>query len=52
MERNPFVVGIGMGMAAAAGIAKLIRPSRNRQVRRAVTTVGQALGAVPGIMGW
>ncbi len=52
MERNPFVVGIGMGMAAAAGIAMLIRPRKNRQMRKAVKTVGQALGAVPGIMGW
>ena len=52
MQRNQLYAGIGMGVAAAAGIAMLTKPRKNRQMKKAMKTVGQALGAVPGIMGW
>ncbi len=52
MHNDKLYAGIGLGLAAAAGVAALVRPGRNRRMRRAVKTVGKALGAVPGIMGW
>ena len=52
MNKNDLVTGIGVGAMAAAGVAMLLRPKKNKQMRRAVKTLGRALSAVPGIMQW
>ena len=56
MERKDLYMGMGMGIAASALGAMLLRPRRNRKVKsamgKALRTMSEVADSVSDAMGW
>ena len=50
MNRN--TMALGLGAAAVTAAAMLLRPTKNRRMKKAMKHMGRAVRTVSDLMGW
>ena len=51
MNNKDLALGIGIGLAAGALSAVLMRPKKNRRVKKALKTVSEAVNTISNMLG-
>ncbi len=52
MNRTKESVALGLGAAAVLGAAMLLRPTKNRRMKKAMKRMGKVVNTVSDLMGW